>query len=371
MLAYWSVFFVLSYLSVSMSLINLSSARIFSSSLGIAVWGITFLALLFLLGFRHEVGGDWIQYLKMFEEVQYQNEFDTTIIDRLLGDPGYQILMHLSLKLETGIYGVNLLCALIFLSGLFFFASQLPKPMLAIAIAFPYLIVIVGMGYTRQSAAIGLVMSALVYFARKENSKFIILVLMAALFHKSAVILIGLLFFAWPKFSFFRLLMILMFSLLTGAIFIAETIESMFQHYVLEEYNSDGAGIRLLMNALCSLALLIRLDQFNFSDGAKALISMLAKVSIFMFLLFLFFGIGEVVLDRLSLYLIPIQLIFFAGLSKSLNLPRTQILIVDCLILLLYAIIFYVWLNFASHAPFWLPYNNLISEPVITPIIFQ
>jgi hypothetical protein len=242
--------------------------------------------------------------------------------------------------------------------------------MLAIAIAFPYLIVIVGMGYTRQSAAIGLVMSALVYFVRKRNLQFIILVLMAALFHKSAVIFTGLLFFAGEKFSFFRLLMALMFSFLMGVIFIAESLDYMLKHYVLEDYNSDGAGIRLLMNALCSLALLIRLDQFNFLDGAKALISILAKFSIFMFLL-LFFGIGEVLLDRLSLYLLPIQLIFFAGLSKSLNLPSTQELIADCLILLLYAIIFYVWLNFASHAPFWLPYNNFISEPVITPIIFQ
>jgi hypothetical protein len=370
MLVYWLVFFALSYLSVSMSLVGFSSVRISSSAFGITIWSITFFTLLFLLGFRHEVGGDWIQYLRMFETFQYQNEFDTTIIDRLLGDPGYQILMHLSLKLETGIYGVNLLCALIFLSGLFFFASQLPKPMLAIAIAFPYLIVIVGMGYTRQSAAIGLVMSALVYFGRKDNLKFVILVLMAALFHKSAVIFSGLLFFAGEKFSFFRLLIALMFSLLMGVIFIAESLESMVKHYVLEQYNSDGAGIRLLMNALCSLVLLVRLDQFNFLDGAKTLISILAKGSIFMFLL-LFFGIGEVVLDRLSLYLLPIQLIFFAGLSKSLNLHSKQELIVDCLILLLYAIIFYVWLNFATHAPSWLPYNNIISEPVITPIIFQ
>ena len=88
----------------------------------------------------------------------------------------------------AGIYGVNLLCAIIFLSGLFFFASQLPKPMLAIAVAFPYLILIVGMGYTRQSAGIGLVMASLIYFIRQENLKFILLVIAGALLHKSAII---------------------------------------------------------------------------------------------------------------------------------------------------------------------------------------
>ena len=369
MLAYWSVFFALSYLAVMMSLLNLSSARISSSTLGIAVWGITFLGLLFLVGFRHEVGGDWSQYLKIFEAFQYKNTFNVTSIERMLGDPGYEILMLLSMKLETGIYGVNIVCALIFLIGLFFFASQLPKPMLALAVAFPYLIVIVGMGYSRQSAAIGLVMSALVYFARKDNLKFIILVCAAALLHKTAIIFIGLLFFSKARFSIFRLLMVVLFSLFMGVIFIAESLESMLQHYVLEDMRSDGAGIRLLMNALCSIALLMRLDKFNFSDAARNLISLLAKASILMFL-FLFFGIGEVVLDRLSLYLIPLQLIFFAGLSKSLSLPRRQALIVDCLILLLYAFILYVWLNFATHSSAWRHYNNLISDPVITPIIF-
>ncbi len=353
-----------------LSLINSSSYRVSDSIFNFFLWSVVFCGLLFLLGFRHEVGGDWNQYLRMFESLRDLNEFDTNIIDSLLGDPGYQLLMHFSLSIGTGIYGVNILCAIIFLSGLFFFASQLPKPMLAIAVAFPYLILIVGMGYTRQSAGIGLVMAALIYFIRQENLKFILLVVTAALLHKSAIIFLALLFFDQEKFSIFRTLLILVFSIIIGLILLAETLESMFKHYVLEEYKSDGAGIRLLMNALCGVALLARIDKYNFSTKAMSLISILAKTSIVMFIL-IFSGIGDVVLDRLSLYLIPIQLIFFASISSSINLSRAQTLSVDCLVIFLYSIVLYVWLNFATHAAFWLPYNNLVNNPVITPIIFQ
>ena len=207
MVVYWTAFLFISYCSVLLSMLNSSSYKMSSSVFNFSIWSFVFCGLLFLVGLRHEVGGDWDQYLSILDSLRNLNEFDTNIINSLLGDPGYQLIMHISLTIGAGIYGVNLLCAIIFLSGLFFFASQLPKPMLAIAVAFPYLILIVGMGYTRQSAGIGLVMASLIYFIRQENLKFILLVIAGALLHKSAIIFLGLMFFNNRKFSFFRTLL--------------------------------------------------------------------------------------------------------------------------------------------------------------------
>jgi hypothetical protein len=161
----------------------------------------------------------------------------------------------------------------------------------------------------------------------------------------------------------------ILFFIIISLVLIAEALESMFQHYILEEYNADGAAIRLLMNALCGAGLLLRLDKYNLSENARTLVSILSKTSIVMFLL-IFSGLGDVVLDRLSLYLIPIQLIFLTSFSSSINLSRVQKLSIDCIIIFLYSIVLYTWLNFATHSNYWLPYNNIVSNPLILPNVF-
>ena len=71
----------------------------------------------------------------------------------------------------------------------------------------------------------------------------------------------------------------ILFFIIISLVLIAEALESMFQHYILEEYNADGAAIRLLMNALCGAGLLLRLDKYNFSENARTLVSILSKTS--------------------------------------------------------------------------------------------
>ena len=59
------------------------------------------------------------------------------------------------------------------------------------------------------------------------------------------------------------------------------------------------------------------------------------------------------VIDRLSLYLIPLQLAVLprlAFLVKQRNFGR---FLVGCYA----ALVMFVWLNFAVHAKFWLPYR--------------
>ena len=59
------------------------------------------------------------------------------------------------------------------------------------------------------------------------------------------------------------------------------------------------------------------------------------------------------VVDRLSLYLIPLQLAVLprlAYLFKGRFLGRSLVIIYSALVL-------FVWLNFAVHAQYWLPYQ--------------
>ena len=80
----------------------------------------------------------------------------------------------------------------IFAIGLVFFCRNLPRPWLALAVAVPYLVIVVAMGYTRQGVALGLAMLGLVALGKKGTGWFVFWVMLAATFHKTAVLLLPL-----------------------------------------------------------------------------------------------------------------------------------------------------------------------------------
>jgi hypothetical protein len=96
----------------------------------------------------------------------------------------------ISNRMGWGVYGTNLIYGAIFSLGLIAFCRAQPRPLLALAVAVPYLVVVVAMGYSRQGVAIGLAMFALLALADRNTVKFVIFVALAGLFHKSAVVLI-------------------------------------------------------------------------------------------------------------------------------------------------------------------------------------
>ena len=125
------------------------------------VWILILVTLTMVIGFRYEVGGDWGSYSRYFSNAKYL-VFEAKVSQ----DPGFTALNLLSYHLNLGFSGVNIISALIFSSGLVLFCRNLPRPWLALACAIPYLVIVVSMGYTRQSIALGLVIGAFVMLSR-------------------------------------------------------------------------------------------------------------------------------------------------------------------------------------------------------------
>lgn len=69
----------------------------------------------------------------------------------------------------------------------------------------------------------------------------------------------------------------------------------------------------------------------------------------------LLFTLGfSTALDRMALYFIPLQLVVFSYLPSLLKGSKQTW---TFLIILYYALILFVWINFAKHAQYWLPYQ--------------
>ncbi len=72
-------------------------------------------------------------------------------------------------------------------------------------------------------------------------------------------------------------------------------------------------------------------------------------------------GFATTAVDRIALYLTPLQVVVYSRLPYLMRRKFSQQSVVVALITG-YGVVLYIWLNFASHAKYWLPYRNLIFE---------
>jgi len=322
------------------------------------------------IGLRHEIGGDWTNYFVLYLRVE--SEPFKFIYDAK--DPGYVFVNWAASRLGWGIYGVNTVCAGIFVGGLAYFCSKQRLNGLSWLVATPYMLIVVGMGYTRQSVALGLFMVALVFLQDKRIWLYVFVLFVAATFHTSIVLFLPLAFlwldgniFRKLKGKFLRHRTISLAEVLGALVVIClmfglalknyDMFRSQINSYLFGDFwNSKGGMIRTLMNAGPGFCLIVfrKVWEQKIENGRIWYgISWLAILSVAGAL------INSTLTDRLGLYLLPLQLYFFSQVPMLFS-DRTVRSCVVLLIALLYGTVLWVWLEYAEHAYYWVPYDNLL-----------
>lgn len=302
------------------------------------------------IGFRFEVGGDWKQYLLMFRYVGHVD------LGRALevGDPGYQFLNWTVQQIGGEIWLVNLICGAVFSWGLFRFAEKQPDPWLAFLVAVPYLVVVVGMGYSRQAIAIGILMAGIASLERGGSKlvRFGIYVAIAALFHRTAVVAFPLVAFATHRNTFMNGLLGIALAILLYDFFLQEAMEEFVQHYIEAEYSSQGAVIRIVMNLLPATLFFAFGRRLDFSPEQFSIWRNFSLSAVVLFILLLILPSSTAV-DRIALYIIPLQLAVLSRIPGTLMESSSGRMIVS----VYSTTVLFVWLNFALHAEYWIPYK--------------
>lgn len=305
-----------------------------------------------VVGFRHEVGMDWFHYFKPLITALEQTWFES-IISGI--DPAYGLLTWIAANFGGGIYLVNLVCAFLFAAGLLVFARNSPQPWLTMCVAVPYLVIVVAMGYTRQSVAIGIAMAGLVALNRGQLYKFAGWLILAALFHKSALILLPLALFSGRK-NFGALLGVVLVGALMFILLLVEHVDSLVSGYINDEYASSGAGIRVAMNALPAVLFLTFRNRFDLTLPQKSFWVWMSLGAL-AFVLLLVISPSSTAVDRVALYWIPLQLFVWSRLPQAMGLRAgTQQQWVAVVLVYAFAVQF-VWLFYADHKTAWLPYK--------------
>jgi EpsG family len=336
-------------------------AHLRPARLGLA-WLFAWLLLTLLIGFRYMVGGDWGQYLNYLYDVSGLE------IDAVLSrpDPGYQLLNWICSQTDLGIFGVNLVCGALFAYGLVVFCQMQPRPWLALAVAIPYMVTVVAMGYSRQGVALGLAMLGLVALSNESALGLVGWVILAATFHKTAVLLLPIAALAKSRNRYWTMAWVGLTAAVAAQLLLSNEAEGLITNYISAEYQSEGALVRLLMNALPAAALLIWRRRFLFSRSEASLWGWCAIISLVMFGLF-FVTKASTALDRMALYMLPLQLVVFArapdvfGTQGKRDYAQTMV----AAILLYYGAVDLIWLNFSDYAYYWLPYRFYPLEDVL------
>ena len=172
MIGYW----VLIGIPILLSLVALSKNKLKLSLFVVELFYILF------IGLRYEVGRDREAYLNKYDTIATLSFTEALSYT----EAGYASLNWVLAQMDSGMYWVNFMVAIIFVSGLIRFAKTTPLPFIALVSVTPYLVIAIGMSAARQSAAIGLVFHLMASWRQGLANKLSLSVL-AVSFHYSAV----------------------------------------------------------------------------------------------------------------------------------------------------------------------------------------
>jgi len=353
MFPYWLLFLVPAYMALSqLRPIPQTGLRVRRGRWSNEWRGIFFILVL-MIGLRHEVGGDWNNYLDMLatyiDPDKNTREFN-------FQDPAFVLFNWLAAQTGLGLYLLNLLSAIFFSWGLVVFCRAQPRPWLALAVAVPYLITVVAMGYTRQSTAIGIAMIGMATLGRGSHLRFLFWIVLAAMFHKSALIMAPLVLSLHTKHRIFTLLWIGLAGIILFILFLQDGMSFWLHGYFEDAMQSSGALVRVLMSVAPAILFLVFRKRFQLSPNQYAFWTWMAWGALLLLVLLKVLPSGTVV-DRVGLFWIPLQLFVLSRLPNVLGRRYGGNLVWVLAVVGYSAVIHYVWLVHSNYSIAWLPYQ--------------
>jgi len=350
---YWILFLLPAFQAISKIKTNK-----FQASSELLSWRLLGLLIFLMIGLRFEVGGDWFIYLENLDDL---NVSFIEILEYGKGDLLFNFLSWLGIQSGLGIFLPNLVAAAAFTFGLMIFCKSCPLPWLALLLAVPYLITVVAMGYTRQGAAIGMMLLALVSLEKKNIFKFLLWATMASIFHKTAVIIIPLALFSGVKKPFLSALVLLGTCYLLFILLLQEHIDILIQGYIESKYQSSGAAIRVAMNAFPAIIFLLIKKRFHLNPDQQVFWTWMSWGAIG-FILLLIISPSSTAVDRVALYWIPLQMYVGSRIPVAMKSNKSTKVFWIYIVVSYCTTVHVVWLFFADTAFAWLPYKFFLWE---------
>lgn len=308
-----------------------------------------------IVGLRWQIGPDWQAYSLIYSDA------GRISLEQVLKrhDQGFYFVAWSLNWFHAPFWTLNLAMAAILFYGLFRFSQSLANPWLAITVAVPYLIIVVGMSLIRQAAAMGFVFLALRHVGIKPLWKSLGWVLVGSLFHASAII-VGLLIAVSYTKNRLSAAFLLILSVVPCYFLLSSTVGDYFQRYDHQVLDSGGVYFRLLINAVPAMLLFALRRRGIVPAEEYKLWRNLALISLFLLPVPLLVR-STTSIDRLSMYAIPLQLLVLSNFPTVGR--QTSARYVNIAGIVLYsAITLSAYFSFGTHARYFAPYRSIFGD---------
>ncbi len=346
-------YFVLLLIPSVFSLLNPTRVR------PILFYGVAVVFVLFV-GLRFRVGTDWINYIYIHQRVGSYPLSDVFTES----EPLSYALFWVSSRLYDSTFLTNIVAAIVTLFGIFYFAKRTSYPWISLVSATPYLIIVFSMSGIRQAMAVGVMMFGLAYWNQRGRVSQGLFVVLASLFHTSALINFVLNISTTRLPFLIKFLLVVSFAGLgslvsSNLLFYSDSIDFYQDAYITSEQSiiSPGALIHVALIWVPAAIYLLqrrRISRFVLDDrlmffGAWATI----------FLLLVYF-LSSTVASRITLYLYFVPMMFYPAFLASLS-PQKRGVVTLCIVLVHFGILA-IWLLYANNAAPHIPYRNVLFE---------
>jgi hypothetical protein len=174
----------------------------------------------------------------------------------------------------------------------------------------------------------------------------------ACLFHKTAVIAFPLVAISAKGNRFVNFLIAICASLSLYQFFLVDSMDTFLRNYIDTAYSSQGAFVRVAMSAVAAALFWFFRGRLGFTP-TEFRIWRNMSVAAFLSLAALAIVPSSTAVDRISLYLLPLQI---AVLTRVAMIGGSRL--VGTSVVLAYAfMVEFVWLNYAQFSGLWVPYQ--------------
>ena len=279
--------------------------------------------LVLLMGGRQDVGCDYGNYAARFGWLYPANYGWLEALSETEG--GFHWVNVLSRDLGWGFHGVIMLCAVVYGFSLLRFSRLAPRPLALVAIAFPILVVQLGMSGMRQAMATAFLMLAYAAFTERRQWITAGWIGIAYLFHESAIALLPMAFLARrtvsPKYLVGGIVLL---APLAGWL-LGDRLEVYSARYVEQIYGENASGGAWFRYAAAVLPFLLFFWKRRRVQAAfPSLYPLIWLFMVLTFALVLVGAVSSVALHRLTFYVLPVSLLAFLCIVESIFAPGSR-----------------------------------------------
>lgn len=360
---YFSAFIVSIFVAYKYQKLStkLNKKKIFSHTNSIFWIGLIVIPPILLATKRYGIGTDYFTYETIYNTYSYSNFI---IFKKLAIEYGFYLINYVAARIFNDFYGVLLISS--FITMIFIFAALNKfKSQLSLPFAFLvfYLLLFPPMLNTiRQLIAVSIIMYAYNYITEREIFKYIFWVIVASLFHYTALICIPFYFLGSrikselsivKRITYYFMLVV---TIITLPIILDVVLNIEYLKHYLNVYDL-GSDAKIMNQIVLRLPILIPLMIF-----ANKLIKTDRKYEFyyllfFLELLFIFVGSYYIWGVRLTYYAIPSQIILVPAIVRNIKDKKSKL--IACFYFIIWYIVYFIYVFLVKGNDGIFPYQFL------------